>query len=143
MKRFPITCLAVVLLLAARATTAAGGFLVVVNAANPVESLPAVEVSRIFMHRVLQWPSGMQVSAVDLPEDAPARVAFTRAVHGKTVASIKGHWQTMIFSGRDVPPPERSSAEVLGFVRSEVGAIGYVAPGTTLGDGVKILRVTP
>ncbi|SRR5260370_36964914 len=121
---------------------AAEGFVVVVNAANPVSALPAEEVSRYFLHKALRWPNSTPVAAVDLVEDAPARDAFSRAIHQKSTSAVKAYWQRLIFSGRDVPPPEKSSAEALSFVRSNPGAIAYVAPGTPLGDGVKPLRVT-
>jgi ABC-type phosphate transport system substrate-binding protein len=121
---------------------AAEGFEVIVNAANPVAALPADEVSRYFLHKSLQWPNGTKVAAVDLVEDAPARAVFSRAVHQKTTSAVKAYWQRLIFAGRDVPPPEKPSAEVVGYVRSNLGAIGYVAPGTPLGDGVKVLKLT-
>ena len=117
-------------------------FEVIVNAANPVNSLPADEVSRIFLHKALVWPNGVHMMPVDLPEDAPARDAFSHAVHARSAAAVKAYWQRMIFSGRDLPPPEKSSAEVLSLVRADAGGIGYLAPGTPLGDGVKVLRVT-
>lgn len=118
------------------------GFAVIVNAANPVAALPAAEVARYFLHKALQWPNGTRVAAVDLVEDAPARDAFTRAIHQKSVSAIKAYWQRMIFSGRDVPPPEKSIPEALAFVRGDLGGIGYVAAATPLGDGVKALKVT-
>ena len=57
---------------------------------------------------------------------------------------MKSYWQKMIFSGRDVPPPEKGSPdEVVAFVRSHGGGIGYVPAGTVLGAGVKVLVVKP
>jgi len=48
----------------------------------------------------------------------------------------------MIFSGREVPPVEKTSGEeALAFVRDNTGAIAYVAAGTPLGRGVKALTV--
>ncbi len=121
----------------------AEGFEVIVNAANPTPSLPAAQVSRFFLHREVKWPAGAQVEPVDLPEDSPVRDAFSHAIHAKTTAAIKAYWQRLIFSGKDVPPPEKPAAEAVRFVRSDVGAIAYVAPGTPLGAGVKVLKVTP
>jgi ABC-type phosphate transport system substrate-binding protein len=118
------------------------GYVVIVNAANPVSALPTDEVSRIFLHKAQVWPNGAHMTPVDLPEDAPARDAFSRAVHGRGAAAIKAYWQRMIFSGRDLPPAEKSVAEVLNLVRADGGAIGYVPAGTALGDSIKVLRVT-
>jgi ABC-type phosphate transport system substrate-binding protein len=121
---------------------AADGFVVVVNAANPVTSLAAGEISRMFLHKTLRWPGGGRVVPIDLPESSPVRDAFSRAIHGRRTSAIQAYWQALIFSGRDVPPPERDSGELLGLVRSDVGAIGYVAPGTNVGEGVRVLKVT-
>jgi hypothetical protein len=124
------------------AAAGAEAFLVIVNAANPVASLPAAEISKYFLHKSLQFPSGTRVAPVDLTEDSSVRDAFSRVIHEKGTSAIKAYWQKMIFSGRDIPPPEKSPAEALSFVRANVGGIGYVAGGTQLGDGVKSLRVT-
>jgi ABC-type phosphate transport system substrate-binding protein len=121
---------------------AATGFVVIVNAGNPVSSLPSDEVSRIFLHKAQVWPNGARMAAVDLPEEAPARDAFSHAIHTRSAAAVKAYWQRMIFSGRDLPPPEKTAAEVLALVRSSVGAIGYLPADMALGDGVKILRIT-
>jgi ABC-type phosphate transport system substrate-binding protein len=143
-RRLRLALLLIPLALAASSPLAsAGNFVVIVNGANPVASLPSAEVSRIFLRKVLAWPGGRAVSPVDLVEESPVRDAFSRALHGRSAAATKAYWQKMIFSGRDVPPPEKSPAEVLSFVRSEVGAIGYIPPGIPLGDDIHVLRVTP
>ena len=35
-----------------------------------------------------------------------------------------------------------TDAEVVAFVRSHPGAIGYVADGTAVGDGLKVVKLT-
>ena len=122
---------------------AAADFVVVVNAGNSQSALPAAEISKLFLHRITLWSSSERVMPVDLAEDSPVRASFSRAVHERSTAAVKAYWQKMIFSGRDVPPPEKgSAAEVLAYVRANPGAIGYVPAGTALPDGVKALRVT-
>ncbi len=117
-------------------------FQVVVNAANPVASLSAGEVGRLFQKRVTRWENGAPVVPVDLAVNAPARTAFTRSVFGKPVAAIKRHWQKQIFSGQGVPPVEKASeSEVLDFVGANSNAIGYVSGRVSLPGTVKVLRV--
>jgi ABC-type phosphate transport system substrate-binding protein len=126
------------------AAAAAADFVVVVNAANLQTTLPASEVSNLFLQKTHKWESGERVKAVDLPETSPARESFSRAVHGRPTSAVKAYWQRMIFSGIDTPPPEKpSAAEVLAYVRANPGAIGYVPAGTPLPDGVKALKVAP
>ena len=139
--------LAALLALAAgapRPAAAAADFVVVVNAANGQASLPAAEVSNMFLQKTHQWGSGERVRAVDLPEASPARESFSRAIHGRPTSAVKAYWQRMIFSGIDTPPPEKPTpADVLASVKANPGAIGYVPAGTPLPDGVKALKVAP
>jgi len=138
-----------ILLLAALAGLAAvpaaaqqGGYVVIVNEANDISALRADEVSKIFFKKAHRWPNGNDVVPVDLPESAPAREAFSAAVHGKSVGAVRAYWQQQIFSGRDVPPAEKGSDEqVIAFVRATPGAIGYVSAGATLAPGVRRVQV--
>src|SRR5579864_4225819 len=81
------------LLLPAVASNLAGadGFLVVVNAANPVTSLAAGEISRMFLHKTMRWPGGGRVVPIDLPEGSPVRDAFSRAIHGRRTSAIQAY----------------------------------------------------
>jgi ABC-type phosphate transport system substrate-binding protein len=119
------------------------GYQVIVNAANPVTSLPSSEVARLFLKKTVSWPEGGAVEPVDLREDSDVRREFSKEVLGKDVSAVKGYWQERIFTGRAVPPIEKSSeAEAIAFVAANRDAIGYVAASTTLSADVKPLRVT-
>jgi len=121
----------------------AAGYQVIVNAANPVTTLPSGEVAKLFLKKTVSWPAGGVVQPVDLREDSDVRREFSKEVLGKDVSTVKGYWQERIFTGRGVPPIEKSSeAEALAFVATNRDAIGYVAAGTTLTTDVKPLRVT-
>jgi ABC-type phosphate transport system substrate-binding protein len=129
---------------AQRPAPPAAPFTVVVNAGNPLAALPASEVSKMFLKKATRWPSGQPVAAVDLPDDSPVREGFSQAIHQRATTAVRAYWQKMIFSGRDVPPPEEASATaVLAHVRANPGGIGYVPAGTPLPDGVKALKVLP
>ena len=84
----------------------------------------------------------MKIEPVDLKIGNPVRGKFSYAVHKKTVAAMKAYWQQQIFSGRGVPPPEKSSdAGVVDYVRSRSGAIGYVSPRADIGR-VRVVAVS-
>jgi hypothetical protein len=118
-------------------------FKVIVNVSNPMESIGAKDLSRLFLKKDTVWPDGSTVAAVDLPPDSAIREAFSMAVHGRKVVSIKSYWQRQIFAGKTVPPVERANqAEVLVFVALNPAAIGYAGPTTELIDNVKELKVT-
>jgi ABC-type phosphate transport system substrate-binding protein len=135
MKRFVLALIAVALL-ANPARADAQDFVVVTNAANPVSELSRNEVSNIFLKKTTR------LVAVDLDKGSIVRDAFSKAIHGRPASAILSYWQQQIFSGKDVPPAERSSdADVLAFVRGNPNAIGYVSAGTSLGPGVKVVSV--
>ncbi|HEX2645198.1 MAG TPA: substrate-binding domain-containing protein [Thermoanaerobaculia bacterium] len=129
---------------ASEPSVAAEPFQIVVHSSNPVSALSAQEVSKMFMKKISRWQNGKRVVPVDLEERSPVRESFSQNIHGKGTAAIKAYWQRMIFSGREVPPPEKDTTEgVLDYVREHDGAIGYVPAGTPLGDGVKSVRLSP
>ena len=120
----------------------ADGVRVIVNPTTPVTALSREQVSRVFLRKVARWDGGTPVQPVDLAESAPARDLFTRAVHRRTVPMITGYWQRQIFSGRQLPPPDKpSEAAVVAFVRVTPGAIGYVSAAADL-RGVRVVQVT-
>jgi len=119
----------------------AAGYKVIIHPSNDRGSIAKKELAQVFLKKVPKWESGTPVVPVDLQEKSAVRATFTNEVHGKSVSAVKSYWQQQIFSGRDVPPVEKvSDAEVLAFVKTNPGAIGYVSESADLG-GVKVLQV--
>jgi len=128
------------------------GFAVIVNAANPVESLSRSELSNIFLKQESAWPDGQVILPVDQAESSPVRAEFSRVVLRRPVAAVKSFWQKQIFSGSAVPPVEKtSSADVAIYVSNFRGAVGYVGviqqlregkAVVSLPSGVKVVRLT-
>ena len=126
-----------------RSEPTANGFIVVVNDQNAVRAMSRAQVSRYFLKKISRWDSGAVAMPVDLPANSPVREAFSRRVLAKSVSSVKAYWQQQIFSGRDVPPPEKPSDDaVLEFVQTNPAAIAYVSPNVALPRGVRALDVT-
>ncbi len=137
-----LAALAVAWLCAGTRNAMAADFKVVVHASNPTASLSAAQLARLFLKKDTRWESGETVEPVDQSAKSTVRAAFSTDVHRKDVGSIKSYWQQQIFSSRGTPPPEMSSdAEVLAFVRSHAGAVGYVSSAAAVGDGVKVLKL--
>jgi len=115
---------------------------VVVNTANVVSVMPRDHLSKIYLRQIPTWNGGNEILPVDQIEKSPARIAFSRDVQRQSLSALRRYWQERIFSGDDSPPPERvTDAEVLTYVRSNAGAIGYVVEGTDLGTGVKVMEI--
>lgn len=137
-----IVKLAIALLGIALAVPAfAQDFKVVANLEVSTESVSRSQLSDIFLKRSTSWPGGGKVVPADLAEDHKAFDAFCQAIHGKPGSLIRAFWKRVAASGRDSPPAVRNSdEEMLAFVRTTRGAVGYVSAGANT-NGVKVLRV--
>jgi len=106
-----------------------------------VSHLSRDEISRLFLKKEMFLADGTQAVPVDLQSDSPIRETFSQDVHGKGVGAIHSYWQRQIFSGRGKPPQvKRSDAEVIAWVSSTPGAIGYVAANAAIA-GVRVIEV--
>jgi ABC-type phosphate transport system substrate-binding protein len=117
-------------------------FVVIVNTANPVDSISADQLSKIFLKKIRQWEGNRAIHVVEQRTSARIRSVFAEQIHRRSVSAVSAYWQQQIFSGRAVPPPERSAdSEIVDYVAGSIDAIGYVAPGTALGPNIKAIRV--
>ncbi|MBV9881303.1 MAG: hypothetical protein JO180_12440 [Gemmatirosa sp.] len=131
------------IVLAAAPLRAQDAYKVVVNPATSVASLSKAEVARLFLKQDTRWKDGKPAAIIDQPPASPVRHDFSKTVLGKEVASVTSYWQQQVFSGRASPPVVKpSDADVVAFVSSTPGAIGYVSASAAVA-GVKTLTVTP
>lgn len=120
------------------------GFKVIVNASNPTAEMPRKQLERMFLKKLEKWPNGFGITVVDQNVNEPARKAFSEEVLRKESSAVEAYWTKLIFSGMGSPPLKLASdAEVMSFVGSNVGSIGYVSGNTRLDATVKELEVTP
>ncbi len=131
---------AMLLLASAHAWAQGGSYKIVVNPSNSVTSLSREDVSRIFLKKSTKFPDGRSVSPVDLPVSSPVRESFSKNIHGKPASAVDAYWQQQIFSGRDIPPAQKSESAALSFVRSNENGIAYVSAGADTA-GLKIITV--
>ena len=117
-------------------------FIVIVNSANPVESVTRDQLSKLFLKKTVRWQTGRDAMPVDLAGRTEVRISFSQFVHHKSVVSVNSYWQQQIFAGKDVPPPAmRSERDVVEFVRNTPDAVGYVSSSAELGRNIKIVSV--
>lgn len=123
------------------ANATAQSFKVIVNEANTETTVSKSDLSAIFLKTKTKWADGSSITPVDLTARAAVREAFSKEVHGRGVGAIRSHWQQAAFSGAGTAPIERSSdADVITFVKSNPGAVGYISADTDA-TGVKVLQV--
>jgi ABC-type phosphate transport system substrate-binding protein len=117
-------------------------FHVIVNASNPISTIPRAQLSAIFLKKLSRWPSGIDVVPVDQLAESTVREQFSHAVLGKNTAYVIRYWHRLIFAGRGIPPREVGGDEdVIEIVRKERGAIGYVTRTASLPADVKTIEV--
>ncbi|HET6148540.1 MAG TPA: hypothetical protein VFH68_13485 [Polyangia bacterium] len=119
----------------------AGGFQMIVHPSNPATAVDRRFVVDAFLKKVSRWPNDEVIWPADLDGDSPVRRRFSEQVLRRSVASVKTYWQQLVFSGRDVPPPELDNDwQVVRYVLKHPGAIAYISSGASL-EGTKILKV--
>ncbi len=109
-------------------------FVVIVHPQSPYRALERSFVAEAFLKKSTRWPSGDVIKPVDLPPNSRTRERFSQDVLRRSVSAVRSYWQQIIFSGRDVPPPELANDDVVvKYVETHPGAIGYVFGSTHLG----------
>jgi ABC-type phosphate transport system substrate-binding protein len=133
---------ALIIMSAVATSTAKAQYVVVANEAVPATSVSASELGRIFQKQASRWDNGLAVEPVDQVESAPVRTQFSLRVLERTTQQVKAYWQAQVFGGRGAPPVELpNDRQVIQFVQTHAGAVGYVATGTHLPEGVKVLQI--
>ncbi len=116
-------------------------FRVIVHPSNPVASVDRKFLADAFFKKTTRWSHDEVIRPVDQRSDSAARNRFSEEVLRRSVDAVRNYWQQIIFSGRDVPPPELDSdEEVVKYVLKHHGALGYVSGGANL-NGAKVVTV--
>jgi ABC-type phosphate transport system substrate-binding protein len=114
---------------------------VIVNKKNPVNDISAVKLAQIYKGMASFWPDGKKITPVEMSNTHPLAVEFTQKVLRMSLEMKQKMWVTKIYSGQATPPRHfKETNEVLSFVASEPGAIGYVGK-EELTDAVKCISV--
>lgn len=125
-----------VLMLLLVMNNALAGDVVVIGHDN-LGKLDAATVQKIFTGKQIKV-DGIDVTAVNV-KSGPLRDQFLQTYLQQTDAKYTAYWAIRLFVGKGAPPPELSSpAEVVKFVQSTPGAIGYVDEGDLV-DSVRVL----
>jgi ABC-type phosphate transport system substrate-binding protein len=118
------------------------GYQLIVHVASPLTEVTRDELSRFFLRQSSRWADGKEVLPVDQSSRSAVRDVFSRGVLRQPLPAVESYWRRQIASGRALPPPVKTSdAEVLAYVASTPGAVGYVSGGLNLTPGVKPLRL--
>jgi ABC-type phosphate transport system substrate-binding protein len=97
-------------------------------------------LAAVYLNRQALAPSGEKIVPVDQSVQSPVRATFSAGVLAQPVAAVRRFWAEQMSLGARPPVVRTSDADVIAFVASTPGAIGYVAASAPL-SGVRELQV--
>ncbi len=119
----------------------------IVNAENSVSDLSPQEVKKYMLKEAISWPNGQKVRSVDRKGSPPERMVYLKDVIHKNTDQLDKYWVGQRYkSGVPIPPKLGSDAQVIEYVQSFAGALGYVSAGSingTDGSTIKIVGTFP
>lgn len=116
----------------------AGTVIVIGNKGVGLSSVSRVEIQQIFLGKAITWSDGKKVTPV-IQNAGRVQEGFLKNFLGKTPAQFDTFWKQAIFTGTGRPPKSvASDADVVQFVGSTDGAVGYIDSDTPLGDTKKL-----
>jgi ABC-type phosphate transport system substrate-binding protein len=98
-------------------------------------------LSSIFLKQAPKWGDGSAILPVDQSVRSDVRRTFSGDVLNQGIAEVQLYWQRRMSSGVTPPPVKTSDDEVVAFVASTPGAIGYVTAAAPLPDSVKTIQL--
>jgi ABC-type phosphate transport system substrate-binding protein len=117
-------------------------FRVVVHPQVKGTQIARAALSSIFLKQAKKWGDGTAALPVDQSLRAQVRSAFSHETLGKSLLEVQVFWQRQIANGLTPPPVKASDDEVLAYVASTPGAIGYVSARARVPQSVKAVEIT-
>jgi len=130
-----------VLSILATTVVEAAEYKVVAHPSVGLDSISKRDLTRLFFKQRTRWASGAVAKPIDQTMKNEVREAFSEGVLNRSLAAVESYWNSQVFSGKNTPPPTaKSDAEVLEFVKSNPGAVGYVTGDVSV-SGVQVMTV--
>lgn len=118
----------------------ADGVKIIGNKSVPFSELSREDVTKIFLYKQVEWPDKSKISFVIL-KDGAVHDSFVRLYLRRSPQQYSRYWKMMLFTGKGIMPKIfESDNEIVRFVASTDGAIGYVSMETPV-ENVKIISV--
>ena len=122
---------------------AADEFVVIAHQSVLGTSVRRSDLAGVFLRKVSRWGDRTAAVPVDQSATSLVRKAFSESVLRMPVSTVLQYWQKEMFGTPPLRPPavKGSDAEVMAFVGSTPGAVGYVSARAVRTDAVKALAV--
>jgi ABC-type phosphate transport system substrate-binding protein len=98
-------------------------------------------LSSIFLKQVPRWGDGSPIFPIDQSVRSDVRRTFSGEVLNQGVAEVQLYWQRKMVNGVVPPPVKTSDEDVVNYVSSTPGAIGYVSASVAIPDSVKAVEL--
>jgi ABC-type phosphate transport system substrate-binding protein len=102
---------------------------VIVNKENPVDSLTAREIGKIYRNHTLMWTGDKSIILYDLMVSDPVREAFSQQVLGMSADKMADKWAHLKITNQAKNPPHtmKSQRLIIKRISKQRRAIGYVS----------------
>jgi ABC-type phosphate transport system substrate-binding protein len=98
-------------------------------------------LSSIFLKQAPKWGDGSVVLPVDQSVQSSVRKAFSNDILQQEIVAVQAYWNRQIAGGVWPPPVKASDKEIVSYVASTPGAIGYVSAETPIPGSVNEIAV--
>jgi hypothetical protein len=114
---------------------------VVVSKRNPIVSLKAAELRRVFLRQQTQWPNRWTITVYERSVESQIRQRFSKHVLKKRPRELKEYWMNLQLT-RGLKPPKvlRSARLVKEYLRRVKGGVGYLYE-WEVDDTVKVIEI--
>lgn len=136
-----VIAVAVLAVSAAPVASADATFRVIVHPQVKGSQIPRAALTSIFLKQAPRWGDGSSVLPVDQSVRSSVRKAFSSDVLQQGLVEVQVYWQRKMASGVVPPPVRTSDEEIVSFVASTPGAIGYVSSSAPLPDSVREVAI--
>jgi ABC-type phosphate transport system substrate-binding protein len=138
---FFVLVVSVLAAVAAPVVCADARFRVIVHPGVKGAQIPRAALSSIFLKQAPKWGDGTAAQPVDQSLRSAVRMSFSADVLQQALVEVQVYWQRQIASGRVPPPVKASDEEIVSYVASTPGAIGYVSAGAPIPGSVREITV--
>ncbi|THB72999.1 MAG: hypothetical protein D6B28_04530 [Gammaproteobacteria bacterium] len=96
------------------------------SSSQKFEYLTNRELRAIFSLRLKQWPDGLPVTVVTMPNNSTVHKEFCKKILNIFPHQLKGGWDRVTYSGLGQPPiVAKTKEEMIDILKRTPGAIGY------------------
>jgi len=136
-----VVLIAALALSAASSPASNAGFRVIVHHEVKGARIARGTLTSIFLKQVPRWGDGTPIFPIDQSVRSDVRRTFSGEVLNQGVAEVQLYWQRKMLNGVVPPPVKTSDEDVVNYVSSTPGAIGYVSASVAIPDSVKAVEL--